>query len=520
MREEVDLAEDVDARTHGLSQEADVLDTWFSSALWPHSTLGWPEQTPELKYYYPTNVLITSRDIITLWVARMVLTGLHNVGEVPFHEVFIHPKILDGYGEGMSKSKGNGVDPLDVIEKFGADSLRFGLAYLTTETQDVRMPVEFECPHCQKLIEQTQEEPRAAADQVQAVRPGVFHAMGREAGGQGPAARRGGQRAVRAGPQLLQQAVERLAVRADEPRRLHAGRGGRRRTGGRRSLDSEPAGDRDAASDRRAGRHIAMPTPPGCCTISPGTSFAASTSRWSRGGCKTRPQRPIAQRVLAHTLDTLLRLLAPDDPVSDRGGLAAAGRGGAASAAWRARAGGREHHDRPLARWPTVRGRTRRSRPGSPGFKRCSGGLREIRSRQNIPPKTAMQFRVRCDAATAELLRPMEPYFESMAGAKATAWGDQTAPPATSANSCVSGAEVFVDLAGLIDIEAEIGRKTKELGRLAGAIAGKERQLANASFVERAPADVIEKERAALAQLHQQHAATEATLKALESTRK
>ena len=93
-------------------------------------------------------MLITSRDIITLWVARMVLTGLYNVGEVPFHDVFIHPKILDGYGEGMSKSKGNGVDPVDVIEKFGADSLRFGLAYLTTETQDIRMPVEFECPHC------------------------------------------------------------------------------------------------------------------------------------------------------------------------------------------------------------------------------------------------------------------------------------------------------------------------------------------------------------------------------------
>ena len=109
----------------------DVLDTWFSSALWPHSTLGWPETTPELEYFYPTSVLITSRDIITLWVARMVLMGLNNMGEVPFREVFIHPKILDGYGETMSKSKGNGVDPLDVIDKFGPDALRFGMAYLT-----------------------------------------------------------------------------------------------------------------------------------------------------------------------------------------------------------------------------------------------------------------------------------------------------------------------------------------------------------------------------------------------------
>ncbi len=102
-------------------------------------------------------MLITNRDIITLWVARMVLTGLQNVGEVPFHEVYIHPKILDGYGEGMSKSKGNGVDPIDVMDKFGADALRFGLAYLTTETQDIRLPVEFECPNCGKMIEQTKE---------------------------------------------------------------------------------------------------------------------------------------------------------------------------------------------------------------------------------------------------------------------------------------------------------------------------------------------------------------------------
>ena len=98
----------------GFKQDNDVLDTWFSSALWPHSTLGWPDKTAALETFYPTSVLVTSRDIITLWVARMILAGLHNMGAVPFREVYIHPKILDGYGETMSKSKGNGVDPLDV----------------------------------------------------------------------------------------------------------------------------------------------------------------------------------------------------------------------------------------------------------------------------------------------------------------------------------------------------------------------------------------------------------------------
>ncbi len=122
-------------------QDPDVLDTWFSSALWPHSTLGWPEKTADLQKWYPGNVLVTSRDIISLWVARMVMTGLYNMGEIPFHHVYIHTTILDGHGERMSKSKGNGVDPVDVIDTHGADALRFTLTHMATETQDVRLPV-------------------------------------------------------------------------------------------------------------------------------------------------------------------------------------------------------------------------------------------------------------------------------------------------------------------------------------------------------------------------------------------
>ncbi|MFN5756259.1 MAG: class I tRNA ligase family protein, partial [Planctomycetia bacterium] len=138
-----------------LVRDPDVLDTWFSSALWPHSTLGWPEATPELACFYPTTTLVTSRDIITLWVARMVIMGLFDTGKIPFTDVAIHPKILDRYGETMSKSKGNGVDPVDVIDALGADALRFGMVSMATETQDVRMPVEFQCPHCEARIEQT-----------------------------------------------------------------------------------------------------------------------------------------------------------------------------------------------------------------------------------------------------------------------------------------------------------------------------------------------------------------------------
>ena len=158
----------------GFVQDPDVLDTWFSSALWPHSTLGWPAATADLAKWYPTAVLMTGRDIITLWVARMVMMGMYNMSSnaergtqnaerreetadpglrsafsvqrsaldsIPFHHVAINPTILDGKGERMSKSKGNGVDPVDIIDTHGADALRFTLTTMATETQDVRLPV-------------------------------------------------------------------------------------------------------------------------------------------------------------------------------------------------------------------------------------------------------------------------------------------------------------------------------------------------------------------------------------------
>jgi valyl-tRNA synthetase len=126
----------------GFEQDPDVLDTWFSSALWPFSTMGWPEKTDELASFYPGNVLCTAREIITLWVTKMVMMGRYCVNEMPFADVFIHAMIQDGDGRKMSKSLGNGIDPLVVIDSHGADAMRFTLASMVTQTQDVRMPVE------------------------------------------------------------------------------------------------------------------------------------------------------------------------------------------------------------------------------------------------------------------------------------------------------------------------------------------------------------------------------------------
>lgn len=125
-----------------LQQDPDVLDTWFSSGLWPFSTMGWPEQTPELKQFYPTSVLVTGRDIIFFWVARMIFTGLEFMKEVPFKKVMIHGLILDAQGRKMSKSLGNGVDPIEVIDQYGADTLRFMLITGNTPGNDLRFQPE------------------------------------------------------------------------------------------------------------------------------------------------------------------------------------------------------------------------------------------------------------------------------------------------------------------------------------------------------------------------------------------
>jgi len=122
-----------------LTRDEDVLDTWFSSALWPFSTLGWPDKNPELDRYYPTDTLVTGFDIIFFWVARMIMMGLHFMGEVPFHTVYVHALVRDEKGAKMSKSKGNIIDPLDLVDEYGADALRFTLSAMAAQGRDIKL---------------------------------------------------------------------------------------------------------------------------------------------------------------------------------------------------------------------------------------------------------------------------------------------------------------------------------------------------------------------------------------------
>ena len=498
----------------GFQRDPDVLDTWFSSALWPQSTLGWPQPTQELAYYYPTSTLITSRDIITLWVARMVLAGLNNLGKVPFGEVYIHPKILDGFGETMSKSKGNGVDPLDVIQKFGADALRFGLAYLTTDTQDVRLPVQFECPHCHMLIDQTRE--NRELPKVECSHCHQLFSTQWAAGALDKALPRG---AV---------VSERFELARNFANKLW--NASRFALSGLDGYSFQPLTEEQLRlEDRWILSRLATVTHQVTSAL---TSYRfAEAARalydfaWDefcsfyiemlKDRLRNADDRPVAQQMLAFSLDRLLRLLHPMIPfiteeVWQLLNVAAPVRG-----VTETEAGSKILM---LAAWPEpldhYRDETIESQFAQ--FQRTLGAVREIRSRQGIAPRTAVSFRVRCEAEVMTLLEPMESYFASMAQAQADGWGPQVQPPETHSHVSLGDIDVFVDLAGLIDVEAERKRHEKQRQKLVGLIAGKEKKLASSHFVERAPADVVARERAGLEELRSQLAHADAALAGLK----
>jgi valyl-tRNA synthetase len=444
--------------------------------------------------------------------------GLYNVGDVPFHQVYIHPKILDGYGEGMSKSKGNGVDPLDVIEKIGADSLRFSLAYLTTETQDVRMPVEFECPHCGALVEQTKKNrvlPRIECPKC----GGAFSTQW---------ASKPDDLALPRGPVVS----ERFELGRNFCNKLW--NAARFALLNLENFSPGPVADDElAVEDRWILSRLATVTRQTTESLE-GYRYADAARvlydfAWNefcsfyvemvKGRLQDAASRATAARVLAHTLDVLVRLLHPMIPFITEEiwqllGQSAPERGLGSPV--------RAADSIMIAPWPQadLERQDAQIEARFAHFQEVLKALRDIRSRQNIPPKTPVSFSVRSDPATAQLLQPLAPYFQSMAGARATGWGPQVVPPATAASTVAGAAEVFVDLAGLIDVAAETARQTKELARISGAIAAKERQLANENFVSRAPAEVIDKERAALDQLKELHATTAAALEKLASAKK
>lgn len=508
-----DLTSDAIAN-HSLTRESDVLDTWFSSALWPYSTLGWPEETAELAKFYPTDVLITSRDIITLWVARMVLSGLYNRDEVPFSKVYIHPKILDGYGETMSKSKGNGVDPLDVIEKFGTDALRFGIAHLTTETQDVRMPIEFECPHCNALIKQTKKNrtlPRIECNKCQQPFSTQWAENEQDQGLPRGAAVSEQFELGRNFCNKLWNASRFALINLTnyqpgpisdlnltiEDRWLLS------RLSTVTEQTTKALEQFHYADAARTLYHFAW------------NEFCSFYIEMAKARFSVPEQRVLAQRVLAHALDVLLRLLHPMIPFLTE-------------EVWHLLATvapqrGYPDHYQPaasvcIAPWP-VADPTHQNKAIEKQFAQFQavlGAIREIRTRQNVPPKETIPFSVNCDPDTAKQLVPMKAYFAQMARADARDLGPQVTAGDQMASVTLTGSsspiEVYVDISAFIDLVAEQARLEKQRDELNRHIVIMEKKLANENFTQRAPAAVVQQQRDKLTEAQGQLVSIETSL--------
>ncbi|MFM8283154.1 MAG: valine--tRNA ligase [Planctomycetaceae bacterium] len=507
-----------------LVQEPDVLDTWFSSALWPHSTLGWPEATAELACFYPTSTLVTSRDILTLWVARMVIMGLFDTGKIPFAEVVIHPKILDRYGEAMSKTKGNGVDPLDVIDLLGADALRFGMVSMATETQDVRMPVMFQCPACDLRIDQTTHNRMLPAIECPRCNKRFKTQWAREE-----------EQSLARGPAVSEkfEAGRNFSNKLWNATRfvlmnLAATDGAEAYAGHDWSIPGALVPE--SLEDRWLASRLA--------SVSRDVTAAIDGARFAEAGrllyafawdefcsaylelCKPRLADPAtrdrARAMLVVALDTILRLLHPIMPflteeIWQHLRTALPNR----RLPWDAGAAPAESIM--VARWPAppaawIDDVTER---GFGTFLAVLGGLREIRARQNLPPRTRVPVAIRAAADTAASLAPLRGALEAMATVRIVDLGPEAVAPATAATATVGGCDLFVDLADLVDVPAETARLEKEIEACGKGIDGKRAMLANEAFVSRAKPEKVAEERARLAELEDRLAKATAALAAL-----
>ena len=557
----------------GLIQDPDVLDTWFSSALWPHATLGWPDMEIDpplsppstihhppsttnsvLNYFYPGNVLVTSRDIITLWVARMVIMGLYNRGDVPFRHVHVHPKILDGFGQTMSKSKGNGVDPIDLIDKYGVDAVRFTMTSLAGENQDVRLPVGYECPHCGEVIPQTLEHQKATpsggakprAKCAKCKKDSQYSSPWFSPDEGEPVARVVSER-FEIGRNFCNKLwnAARFAMMNLAP--MEPASGGRESPDGPNATPSESGGlrpplakslggytpgevtDADLMLEDRWILSRLSTTATQVTQMLDGYHFDTATRAirdftwnefcdWYLEMIKPRlrdeTQRPAAQRMLAGVLDTLLRLLSPFTPfiaeeLWQRLGEIAPTRGlltpqPAAEAAM-------------VAPWPVLPAAWRDEQLES-RFERLQetiNAVRNVRAVYGIASGIELSLHVKCGDEVASQFQGVAGQFENLAKTVLKAAGVHVERPKGAATFSLSDSDGFIPLEGIINREAEIGRQKKEADKLRGFISGNEKKLTNESFVSKAPPDVVAQVRETLTGLRKQLESVEAVIQQL-----
>jgi len=417
-------------------QDEDVLDTWFSSALWPFSTLGWPEQTPELSRYYPTSLLVTGFDIIFFWVARMIMMGLHFMKEVPFRDTYIHALVRDETGQKMSKSKGNVIDPLDIIDQYGADALRLTLAALTVQGRDILL----------------------STNRIETFR--FFLNKLWNASRLALASLEGKTRDRRIEPLSLRLHDRWILTRLDE-------------------VILETTRDLDGYFFGEAAKLLYDFVWGELC------DWYLEMAKPALRGEEGESRKETTQGVLCRVFESVLKLLHPFIPFLTE-------------ELWHAF----NFSDRSMQEeeWPKPDGEEK----GSPvcleqmaAFQEAVRAIRNLRAEARLAPqKTAPLVRADLKEGLEPLFRENSDLLKLLCRIERFEITSRNAPsPGKSLSAVLPQGSFYLEVEGLIDIDAEIGRLKQEMDKLAADLERSRAKLANVQFVTNAPAEVVGKER-------------------------
>ncbi|MBU2470065.1 MAG: valine--tRNA ligase [Proteobacteria bacterium] len=420
-----------------LTQETDVLDTWFSSALWPFSTMGWPEQTPELAKFYPTSCLVTGFDILFFWVARMMMMGIKFMGEVPFTDVYIHALVRDASGQKMSKSKGNVIDPLIVMDQFGTDAFRFTLAAFAAQGRDIKMSEERIAGY------------RNFVNKIWNAARFTMMNLGEDEPGELPVE-----------PTLEDRWIlSRVSRVAQEVGR--------------------------AIEEYRFNEAANLAYQFGWHEFCDWYLELAKGSLYDQGD----PKRQEATRaVLAEVFSRLLRVLHPFMPfVTEELWQRLPGTNDSImTAPWPGDHDGeidpQAEHDMGLVM-------------------EVIGAVRNIRGEMGINPGTVVPVILSAQGGqTRQVLEAQAARIQSLAKTQELAWAAEGEQPAKSAGAALPEVSVFVPLEGLVDFSAEEARLEKELAKLDKELTPSRKKLTNQGFLAKAPEEVVAKEKAKVAE--------------------
>jgi len=435
-----------------LKQEEDVLDTWFSSGLWPFSTLGWPDQTPELKAFYPTSVLVTGFDIIFFWVARMMMFGLEFMNNVPFKDVYIHALVRDAQGQKMSKSKGNVIDPLSVMDRFGTDAFRFTLAALAAQGRDVKLSdeiVEGYRNFCNKIWNAAR------------------YSLGKlEASG-------GTRETETCHPEQREGSPENSGGRF-----FRYAQNDKNMTGPEASIHKWilTVWDRTLVSVHEALENYHFDE--AAKTLY--QFFWHNFCDWYLEFSKIR-FNPI---VLKHLLESSMRALHPFIPFITE-------------EIWQRLRDKNSPQSIVLAAFPKPEGwKFEKEALDVQRLIEVITALRNIRGENQIPVKSEISPIFYSQKKELRLLiESHEDLLTRLTNSKTSQWSDQKVSPKKMAHAALSGLDIYVSLEGLVDFGLEKKRLEKEIAKLKEDMERRQKRLSDQNFVARADADVVEQER-------------------------